>query len=77
MAAANEDLDELNDLLLCVGRLAAAMRRGGVGGEVPLAVVQAALGQLLGESVHGGVPTGRVTFRRCRACAACRSRWSA
>lgn len=62
MTATNEELDDLNEVQLAVGRLAVAMQRGGLSGDVPLAVISAALRQLLDDAGHGGTPTGRVTF---------------
>ncbi|MFI4889367.1 MAG: exodeoxyribonuclease V subunit gamma [Steroidobacterales bacterium] len=62
MSAASDELEDLYDLQVIIGQLADDMRRGGMSGEVTLAVIQAALAQMLGESAHGGVPSGCVTF---------------
>lgn len=62
LAASPLELDDLNDLLITVDKLSDIMRQGGMEGPVPLAVIQAALKGLLDEAIHGGVPSGRVTF---------------
>jgi exodeoxyribonuclease V gamma subunit len=62
MAASPLEIEDLNDLQITVDRLSATVREGGMDGPVPLAVIQAALTGLLDEAIHGGVPTGRVTF---------------
>jgi exodeoxyribonuclease V gamma subunit len=62
MAASPPEIEDLNDLQVAIDRLSATVRQGGMEGPVPLAVIQAALKGLLDEAIHGGVPTGRVTF---------------
>jgi exodeoxyribonuclease V gamma subunit len=62
LSASAAELDDLNDLLISLDKLSETLRQGGMDGPVPLAVIQAALEGLLDEAIHGGVPTGRVTF---------------
>jgi exodeoxyribonuclease V gamma subunit len=62
LAASPAELDDLNDLQATVDKLNETLRQGGMEGPLPLAVIQAALEGLLDEAIHGGVPTGRVTF---------------
>ena len=56
------DLDDLHELQAAVRELAESLQRGGATQPLPLAVVRAALQQLLDDPGRGGVPTGQVTF---------------
>ncbi len=62
LAASAAELDDLNELLVTIDQLGETLRAAGMDDKLPLAVVQAALEALLDEPIHGGVPTGRVTF---------------
>ncbi len=60
--AADAELDDLRELQQTIRTMADTMQRGGVAQPLPLAVVRAALTQLLDDPARGGVPSGRVTF---------------
>ena len=62
LLATGDELDDLAELQDTIRELADAMQRGGVTQPLPLAVVRAALEQLLDDPARGGVPTGGVTF---------------
>lgn len=54
--------EDLSTVRAAIARLYDHMKRGGIQGEVSLEIVQSALGELLDDSAHGGVPSGKVTF---------------
>ena len=62
MQAKDTELDDQRELQDAVRELADSMRRGGIEQAVPLAVVRAALEQLLDDPARGGVPSGGITF---------------
>jgi exodeoxyribonuclease V gamma subunit len=62
MQALGTELDDQRELQDAVRELADSMRRGGIEQPVPLAVVRAALEQLLDDPARGGVPSGGITF---------------
>ena len=62
MQALGPELDDQRELQDAVRELADSMRRGGIEQPVPLAVVRAALEQLLDDPARGGVPSGGITF---------------
>ena len=62
MQAQGNELDDQRELQDAVRELADSMRRGGIEQPVPLAVVRAALEQLLDDPARGGVPSGGITF---------------
>ena len=62
MKAKDDELDDQRELQDAVRELADSMRRGGIVQRVPLAVVRAALEQLLDDPARGGVPSGGITF---------------
>ncbi len=62
MHAHGPELDDQRELQDAVRELADSMGRGGIDQPVPLAVVRAALEQLLDDPARGGVPSGGITF---------------
>jgi exodeoxyribonuclease V gamma subunit len=62
MQALGPELDDQRELQDAVRELADSMQRGGIEQPVPLAVVRAALEQLLDDPARGGVPSGGITF---------------
>jgi len=62
MLPVGDELDDLGEVSDAIREVHADMVRGGAAMDVPLAVVAAALDAILGESAHGGVPTGAITF---------------
>ncbi len=62
MQAAGHELDDLRELQEAIRELVETVHQGGVTQALPLAVVRAALEQLLDDPARGGVPTGGVTF---------------
>ena len=56
------ELDDVRELQAALRELAESMQRGDATQPLPLAVVRAALQQLLDDPGRGGVPTGQVTF---------------
>lgn len=62
MQALGTELDDQRELQDAVRELADSMRRGGIEQAVPLAMVRAALEQLLDDPARGGVPSGGITF---------------
>jgi len=62
MKAKDDELDDQRELQDAVRELADSMRRGGIEQPVRLAVVRAALEQLLDDPARGGVPSGGITF---------------
>jgi exodeoxyribonuclease V gamma subunit len=62
MQPQGDELDDQRELQDAVRELADSMRRGGIDQPVQLAVVRAALEQLLDDPARGGVPSGGITF---------------
>jgi exodeoxyribonuclease V gamma subunit len=62
LQALGTELDDQRELQDAVRELADTMRRGGIKQPVQLAVVRAALEQLLDDPARGGVPDGGITF---------------
>ena len=62
MQPQGDELDDQRELQDAVRELADGMQRGGIEQPVPLAVVRAALEQLLDDPARGGVPSGGITF---------------
>jgi exodeoxyribonuclease V gamma subunit len=56
------ELDDARELRERLASLCTAIEAAAPGAALPLAVLQAALTQTLDDTVHGGVPTGAITF---------------
>jgi exodeoxyribonuclease V gamma subunit len=62
LAAGPAEIDDLGELQLAIDTLGDTLRRGLMQEDLPLAVIRAALEGELDQAIHGGVPTGQVTF---------------